>query len=177
MAVIPRQVYDDCERKLYQRDKLVRVASENLMIARSKAYSAGCPMPEPLPPNIAKRRGTNPNAIHGNNARGDQVERSALSIIQAEAAMCTALKWAEVFSRLDEIFAGKPEAEVAEAIYQKHKQQNDVAKALHYDRQSIRRYRDVYVCHCALLAAEKGLITIQGGCEDGTESVACPCGS
>lgn len=32
---------------------------------------------------------------------------------------------------------------------------------MHYDRQSVRRYRDNYVCYCALLAAEKNLIKVQ----------------
>lgn len=166
MAVIPREIYDACEEKLYQRAQLVNKASERLMYARSKAYAYGSSMPAPLSPEIAKRPGVNPNAIHGSGGACDQVERSAFAIIQAEAELCTALKWAEVFSRLDEIFAGKPEAEIADAIYTKHKQQKDVAEAMHYDRQSVRRFRDTYVCHCALLAAQKGLITIQ---EDSTE--------
>lgn len=166
MAVIPRQVYNDCERMLYQRAALVTRASEKLMLARSKAYSIASGMPEPLTGDLAKRRGVNPNAIHGSGGKGDRVERSALALIQAEAELCTALKWAEVFSRLDEIFAGKPEAEIAEAIYQQRQQQKDVAKKMNYDRQSVRKYRDRYVCHCAILAAEKGLITIQEGCEN-----------
>lgn len=161
MAVIPRQVYDDCERALYRRTDLVSSASERLMIARSRAYAVGSTMPAALSPDLAKLPGINPNAIHGSSGKGDQVERAAFAIIQAEANLCKALKWAEVFSRLDEIFKGKPEAEIAEAIYTKHIQQKTVAEAMHYDRQSIRRLRDSYVCHCALLAAEKGLITIQ----------------
>lgn len=161
VAVIPRQVYDDCEQKLYQRADLVKKASEKLMFARSIAYSIRSSMPEPLTPDLAKRPGVNPNGIHGSGGNSDQTERAAFAIIQAEAELCTALKWAEVFSRLDDIFAGKAEAEVADAIYTKHRQQKDVAEALHYDRQSIRRLRDCYVCHCALLAAEKGLIKIQ----------------
>ena len=166
MAVIPRQVYDDCEQKLYQRADLVNSASEKLMFARSIAYSMRSTMPEPLTPELAKRPGVNPNGIHGSGGSGDQTQRAAFAIIQAEAELCTALKWAEVFSRLDEIFAGKPEAEIAEEIYTNHKQQKAVAEALHYDRQSIRRMRDCYVCHCALLAAEKGLITMQEGNDD-----------
>lgn len=166
MAVIPRQVYDDCERMLYQRAELVKRASERLMFARSQATSLPSPMPEALSPEIAKRPGVNPNGIHGSGGRNDQVERAAFAIIRAEAELCTALKWAEVFSRLDEIFTGKPEADIADAIYTNHKQQKTVAESMNYDRQSIRRLRDSYVCHCALLAAEKGLIKIQEGCED-----------
>lgn len=166
VAVIPRRVYDECERMLNQRAALVNKASEKLMFARSKAFSVKSPMPDPLPPELCKRPGVNPNGIHGSGGNTDQTMNAAFAIIQAEAELCTALKWAEVFSRLDEIFQGKPEAEVADAIYTKHRQQKDVADALHYDRQSIRRLRDCYVCHCALLAAEKGLITIHEGNED-----------
>ena len=116
MAVIPRDVYDACEQKLYQRAQIVEKASEKLMFARSMADSVGSSMPAPLDEKTAKRRGVNPNAIHGSGGKGDQVERAAFAIIQAEAELCTALKWAEVFSRLDEIFAGKPEAEIADDI-------------------------------------------------------------
>lgn len=65
------------------------------------------------------------------------------------------------FSHLDDIFAGKPEAQIANAIYVRHVKQKDVAEVMHYDRQSVRRYRDNYVCYCALLAAEKNLIKVQ----------------
>ena len=164
--MIPRRVYDAVEARLYQRRTLVARAAEKLLQVRQKASSVGVKIPEALPPKIQKRRGANPAAIHGKGATSDPTESAAFAIIQAEAALCTALKWEEVFSRLDEIFAGKPEAEIAEAIYQQRRQQKDVAVLMHYDRQSIRRYRDTYVCHCALLAAEKGLIKIQEGDED-----------
>ena len=166
MAVIPRPVYDECERMLYQREVTVKKASEKLMFARMKAYTVKSPMPDPLPPEQCRLPGINPNGIHGSGGNTDPTMNAAFAILQAEAELCTALKWAEVFSKLDEIFQGKPEAEVADAIYTKHRQQKDVAEALHYDRQSIRRLRDSYVCHCALLAAEKGLIKIQEVCED-----------
>lgn len=169
MAVIPREVYDACEEKLYRRADLVAKASERLMFARSQAYSVSHSVPDALPPKAMKNRGVNPNAIRAKGSKGDQVERAAFAIIQAEADLCTALKWAEVFSRLDEIFAGKPEAEIAEAIYQQGQQQKTVAAAMHYDRQSVRRMRDSYVCHCALLAAERGLITIQGETDDNAQ--------
>ena len=161
MPVIPREVYTACEEKLYQRPVLVKKASERLMFARSQAYSISHHVPEALPQNAMKNRGVNPNAIRAKGSTGDQVERAALAIVQAEADLCTALKWAEVFSRLDEIFAGKPEAEIAEAIYQQGQQQKAVAAAMHYDRQSVRRLRDSYVCYCALLAVERGLIKMQ----------------
>lgn len=166
MAVIPRRVYDECEHKLYRRADLVDRASEKLMFARSKAYSVRAPMPEPLTPEQNRRPGVSPNAIHGNGSDGDRTARAAFAIIQAEAELCAALKWAEIFSRLDEIFAGKPEAAVADAIYRQHQKQKDVAGALKLDRQSVRRLRDSYVCYCALLAAEKGLIIIQGGTDN-----------
>ena len=70
VAVIPRQVYDDCEQKLYQRADLVKKASEKLMFARSIAYSVRSSMPEPLTPDLAKRPGVNPNSIHGSGGNG-----------------------------------------------------------------------------------------------------------
>lgn len=160
MAVIPRQVYDEVEARLYERKTLVVRASERLARAQEMAYSIPSFTPEALPEKAMKKRGVNPNTIHGKGVTGDPTERATFAILQAEADFCTATKWAEVFSRLDEIFAGKPEAVIADAIYTQHELQKDVAARLHYDRQSVRRYRDTYVCHCALIAAEQGLIKI-----------------
>jgi hypothetical protein len=151
---------------LYQRPVLVQKASENLMIARANAYTIKSPMPGPVPPDLYLRPGVNASGIRSSGAATDKTMTGAFAVIQAEADLCRAIKWAEVFARLDDIFAGRPEADVAEEIYTKRGQQKDVADILHCDRQSIRRMRDTYVCHCALLAAEKGLITIQEGCKN-----------
>ena len=40
MATIPRRIYDTCEDMLYQRESLVKAASERLMSARERAYAA-----------------------------------------------------------------------------------------------------------------------------------------
>ena len=163
MAVLPRRIYEACERALFHRNDLVSRAAEQLNEARESAYSARSSMPEPLQGAAAKRPGINPNGIRGSST-GDQVERAAMNVLQAEAAYQKALRWAEVFSALEEHFKNKPEARIADAIYRRHQQQTTVAQEMSLDRQSVRRLRDSYVCMCALLAAEKGIITIQEEC-------------
>lgn len=160
MAVIPRKIYNRIEEQLYSRKSAIRRASDRLMDARARASSLRSQLQTDLSHEQAKGRGVDPSGIHGSGLSGDPVAESAVAILEAEAALCTAMKWADAFSRLDELFVGKPEADVARAIYDQHIRQCDVAEALHMDRQSVRRCRDAYVCHCALIAAQLGLIQI-----------------
>lgn len=173
MAVIPRKIYNHIEEQLYSRKTAVRCASDRLMDARARASSIRSQLQTSLTGEQAKRRGVDPSAIHGSGLTSDPVAECAVTILEAEAALCTAVKWAGAFSRLDELFAGKPEADVAHAIYDLRVKQCDVADALHMDRQSVRRYRDTYVCHCALIAAQLGLIKIT---EDKNDERKTDCG-
>ncbi len=160
MAVIPRKIYNHVEEQLYQRQTAVSAASVRLMDARSRASSVRSQMQTNLTEKQIRRRGVDPSTIHGSGLTSDPTADCVVAILEAEAALCTAIKWADAFSRLDEFFTGKPEADVAHAIYDQRVKQCDVADALHMDRQSVRRYRDTYVCHCALIAAQLGLIKI-----------------
>lgn len=173
MAVIPRKIYNRVENQLYQRQTAVSAASDRLMDARSRASSIRSQMQTSLTEDQIKRRGVDPSTIHGSGLTSDPTADCAVAILEAEAALCTAIKWADAFSRLDEFFTGKPEADVACAIYDQHVKQCDVADALHMDRQSVRRYRDTYVCHCALIAAQLGLIKIT---EDEDDDRKTDCG-
>lgn len=172
MAVIPRKIYNHVEEQLYHRQTAVSAASVRLMDARSRASLVRSQMQTNLTEKQIRHRGVDPSTIHGSGLTSDPTADCVVAILEAEAALCTAIKWADAFSRLDEFFTGKPEADVARAIYDQHVKQCDVADALHMDRQSVRRYRDTYVCHCALIAAQLGLIKITEG-EDNDRKTDC----
>ena len=148
MAVIPRGIYDACEDALKRRESMIKEAESRLAEARARAYDA---KGAKLDPN----GGGKPQGGHKS-----PTETGAETVIKAEEQLERARKWQDIFTQLDKIFEGREESKIAEAIYQQHKQQLEVAEALHYDRQSIRRFRDVYICHCALLAAESGLLSV-----------------
>lgn len=148
MAVIPRAIYNLCEDMLRRRGDLITDAERRLAEARAAAYDA-------------KRAKMDANG--GGRPQGtvsNPTEKGAEAVIKAEEELERARQWQSVFFALDSLFADRAEAAAMDAIYKQHKQQLEVADALHYDRQTIRRFRDTYICHCALLAAEKGLLSV-----------------
>lgn len=87
MATIPRRIYDTCEDMLYQRESLVKAASERLMSARERAYAA-------------HGQNLDTSCVASSGDKSGPVERAVFAILQAEADLCAALKWAEVFHTL-----------------------------------------------------------------------------
>lgn len=149
MPLIPRAIYALCEAKLRQRESLMRRAMERLESARAAAFAANAPRPDPN---------------GGGRAQGGKhtpTERAAFALLQAEAEAEEAQRWAEVFALLDNTFAGTPEAEIAQALYLRRMRQADICAQMGIDRQKIRKYRDTYICHCALFAASKGIIKLE----------------
>lgn len=159
MAVIPRKIYRAVEGKLFVRDRLVSVASDR--VSRAKGAPAGyrSPVWTKLTADEIKRRGVDPTTIRGTGGAADAMQE-IMELLEAESELCLALKWAEVFSALDEIFSERSEGKVAVMYYTDRMKGSEIAAALGVDRQTIRNYRDTYVAHCALLAAEKGLVTM-----------------
>lgn len=161
MAVIPRKIYRAVEGKLFVRDRLVSVASDRVSRAKHAPAPDGyrSPVWTKLSAEEIKRRGVDPTTIHGTGGAADAMQE-IMELLEAESELCFALKWAEVFSALDEIFSERSEGKVAVMYYTDHMKGTEIAAALGVDRQTIRNYRDTYVAHCALLAAEKGLVTM-----------------
>jgi hypothetical protein len=79
-------------------------------------------------------------------------------VIAAEETLDCANRWALVLTRLGEIFDGKQEKELAELLYVQKLTAQEIAKRWGVDRQTVRRLKDNYVIHAALLAAENGLV-------------------
>lgn len=88
----------------------------------------------------------------------DSVQDGATRVIEAEERLSAAIRWSMVYARLDALFAGTPEGEVAQALYRDKLTAAKIAEARMVDRQTVRRLRDTYVTHAALLAAELGLV-------------------
>lgn len=82
----------------------------------------------------------------------------ATKVIEAEERLSAAIRWSMVYARLDELFDGTPEGEVAAALYRDKLTAARIAEQRYVDRQTVRRLRDTYVVHAALLAAELGLV-------------------
>jgi hypothetical protein len=158
MAVIPRKIYRAVEGKLFVRDRLVSVASDRVSLAKSASFGLRSPIWSKLTADEIKHHGIDPTAIHGTGQTDGMHE--VIEMLEAESELCHALKWAEVFSALDEIFTERNEGKVAVMYYTDRMKGSEIAEALGVDRQTIRNYRDTYVAHCALLAAEKGLVTM-----------------
>lgn len=146
MALIPRRIYNIVENHLYERYTLVEAAWSRLVTARERAFSVRSPAL---------------GVVGGRASDTDtKTERDVQAVAAAEEALQAALKWCEIFRVVDRMFEGKPESAVADALYVRKVKQCDVAKAVGVDRQTVRRCRDAYVAHCALLAAERGLIHV-----------------
>lgn len=158
MPWIPRSVYDEVEAKLLRRTEMVRSASLRLARARERMRSLGS-MPQELDEQTARRPGVNPHAIHGKGGASDPTARAAMQLERADQALRTALAWVDIFGRADVLFAHQPEGEAARHLYFERLTQQETAERMGVDRQTVRRYRDTYICHCAILAAQAGLLT------------------
>lgn len=151
MAIIPRRIYAICEEQLRARLGLVLAAQERLELARARAYAVHAAAPDS-------------GGSHG-SGQGDALERKAIGVTEAEDELREALKWDDVFHRLDRAYPRSTrEGTVAAYLYGwatgEPVPQERVCQLMHRSRQSVRQVRDTYVAYCALLAAEAGLLNI-----------------
>lgn len=144
---IPRRLYAHIERRLHERDYAeVAKACQSVISSRGDAMNLKSP---------SLNSGGHSGAI------SDRVQDGVERVMAAEERLSRALRWQAVFARLDEAFDGTEEALIAQMIYRDKVQVQQIARLLNRDRQTITRYRDNYVTHAALLAAEAGLIRMR----------------
>ena len=146
MAMIPTPVYQLVERRLHQREGWLKRLEEAEQAARQRATDPHAPSPDREP---------------SGHRQGRENRRLDAAVEAAEAAE-TARRWLRVFERVDRAFP--PESatgRVAVLMYREGLTQEDTARRLGKGRQYVRRQRDIYVCHCAVLAAAAGLIRLR----------------
>lgn len=145
MAVIPRHIYRRVEGALHRRGEALQGAAERYRQAQDRAL------------RLEQRMDDLPSG----SSRSDRTGRGAADLSEAGDRLELAERWEQVFRRLDVMFAGRDEAKAAKLLYDEHRSQEEVARMLYVERQTVRRWRDAYVCHAALLAAEAGLIRME----------------
>ena len=145
MSVIPDAAYELVEKKLLQREKLIRKAEDAVAKARAKATDISAPS------GTVSGKGGIP---------GSRVERGAMNVIRAEKRLENARRWEAVFRKMDEIFPADDSNEgfVASMIYGNGMSQADLARFSGCSRQTVKLRQDRYVIRCAFLAAQAGLI-------------------
>lgn len=144
---IPRSLYAHVEKRLHARDYAeIAKAAQGVIDSRGDAMNLKSPSLEG-----GGKGGTISDRVHSG------VER----MIAAEEQLTRAMRWQVVYARLDEAFAGTPEGEIAQLLYRDKVTSQQIAQLRQCDRQTIRRLRDTYVTHAALLAAEQGLIRMR----------------
>lgn len=144
---IPRSLYAHIERQLHNRDYAsVAQASRDVIDLRGDAVSLKSP---------------SLSAGGKSSMPGDRVQENVTRVIEAEERLSRAIRWQLVFLKLDEAFEGMPEGEVAQLLYRDKATSQQIANLRRCDRQTVRRLRDTYVTHAALLAAEAGLIRMR----------------
>lgn len=147
--MIPKTLYDLCERRLRDRYAAIDRAQERLREARARAYSVGG-----KPENAEGGRGGTP--------AGDGLERKAISVTEAEEELRRALGWDDIFRRLDRIYPPEtPEGTVARYLYGNGLTQADCCRIMGRERKRIRALKDTYVINCALLAVQAGLARME----------------
>lgn len=149
MAVIPRHVYRRVEAALHRRGEAVERADQRYRRAYEHATGIGG--------GLGKKVRT--------SGTGDRLARDVITMVEAGDVLDEAERWEKVFRRLDEYFKGREETRAAVMLYREHLPQTVVAQRMRVDRQTVRRWRDAYVCHAALLAVEEGLIVLGGAAE------------
>lgn len=146
---IPLEVYRETERMLRRRRTLLPEARSALAAAEARATDIRSP--------VADR-------VSGKGTPGDRTAAGADILMQAHEQLAGAEKWLKVFAQMDRLFGAlTPEGRIARLLYREGKSQEEICCALGVSRQTVRRRRDTYVCHCALLAAKAGLIDVRGG--------------
>jgi DNA-directed RNA polymerase specialized sigma24 family protein len=145
MSLIPEAVYRAVEKKLRQRNSMIRKAEEAVARARARATDISAPVGS----GIGGRGGM----------PGSRTERGAMAVVRAEKKLEKALAWETVFRKTDEIYPEDTnEGYVASMIYGNGLSQAELARISGCSRQTVKLRQDRYIIRAAFLAAQAGLI-------------------
>lgn len=149
MAVIPWKVYSKVEWHLHNRAGLVSSAMNAYFKAQQAAEAYQSP--------------TTSEGSHGKGQHGDPTAKKAVALVAASQEVERARRWGLVCDKAFAHFEGTKTGEIALAYYGQKVTILELADTMQIDRQTIRNYRDKFVCVCALYAAEQGLIRMEEG--------------
>lgn len=147
MAMSPEEIYRLCDRKLRERRTMLAKAEAAVQRAMDAAGSISSP-------------GGTVNGSGRGGRKSDCTQKAAILLATATRQRDEALKWLEVFRKLDDVFPEKTTNEgfVASLIYGNGMTQQDVCRFCNCARQTVRRRQDRYVNYCAMIASSYGLI-------------------
>lgn len=146
MALSPEEIYKICDSRLRSRQTMLARAEAAVRKAMDAASATSAPA----------------GAAGGGKGgrKSDRTQKAAIMLAMATKQRDEALKWLEVFKRLDSVFPEKTTNEgfVASLIYGNGMSQQDVCRFCNCSRQTVRRRQDRYVNYCAMIASQYGLI-------------------
>lgn len=145
MSMTPTEIYGFVDRKLRSRWTMREKAEAEVRRAMEE---------------VNRSRNTIGGVPGGRGGRkSDPTQKAALILAAAEKKRDEALKWEEVFKKLDTMFPEKSnEGFIAGLIYGNGMTQQEVCRFCKISRQTVRRRIDQYVNYAALVAAGYGLI-------------------
>lgn len=146
MAMTPEEIYKLCDSKLRSRRTMLAKAEAMVQKAMDQVGVTSSPS-----------GGTGGGK---GSRKSDKTQKAAILLAMAEKQRDDALKWLEVFKKLDAVFPERSTNEgfVASLIYGNGMSQQDVCRFCNCARQTVRRRQDRYVNYCAMIASSYGLI-------------------
>lgn len=96
-------------------------------------------------------------------AVGDKTAKAATLLMEKREKQQLSKAWLRCIRKAYAHYANSTTLDVVSQYYGSGKTILEVANQLHYDKQTINRYRDRFVAYVALLAASEGLISFRDG--------------
>ena len=144
LKLIPEAPYREVESRLRIRKKARQEAETLIAEALSDAVSLTGP--------LARDSGS------GKGPPGDPPGRGADKVLRAREKLAETEAWEAVFRKTETDFPpGSEQHKITALHYEAGLTLAEIAAAMHYDRQTIRRKRDEFVYRAAWYAAEGGL--------------------
>ena len=142
---IPASVYRKTEYMLRHRRALQKKAAEILREAEHQAYDA---------------RGPSLDRIGSGGGTADRLEQGAIRVLEARDKAGRTLLWDKAVQMTAEIYRGTDAGRCARMLFDGGISMAECAKKFGCDRQTVRRWKDMFVIRCAFFAAQYGLVRI-----------------
>lgn len=150
MAVLPKRIKKRVEWQLRSNGEALYDARQQLRQALDDADTMVGGFP------------TDPGMPRSSGARSDPAARRALSVIEAEEKLAKAQAWCEIITDTYACFAGTQVAVMALHFFSEEITMKDLSDHMRVDVQTISEWRERFVCTCALIAAERGVLQVGG---------------